>query len=223
MQKKRFYTELAYIIGLLTLAFSTAMMTKADFGLSMVVAPAYLLHAKLYPTLPFFTFGMAEYIFQAALLLLMICIVRRFRVKYIFAFVTAVLYGLLLDLSLSVLSFLPTNLLAVRILLFVVGLVVCSFGVACMFHTYLAPEVYELFVKEVSDRYHFSISKCKTVYDCASCLLAIVLSFAFFGFGTFIGVKWGTVVCALVNGFLIGRISAFLEKHFSFVDLLKRK
>lgn len=39
MKKRVFYTELAYILGLLVLAVGTAMMERADFGMSMVVAP----------------------------------------------------------------------------------------------------------------------------------------------------------------------------------------
>ena len=38
--KKTFYSELAYFIGIAVLALGTAMMEQADFGMSMVVAPA---------------------------------------------------------------------------------------------------------------------------------------------------------------------------------------
>ncbi len=223
MKKKTFYSELAYLFGLILLAFSTAFMTLADFGLSMVVAPAYIFHVKLQPIFSFFSFGMAEYVFQAVLLLLMMLVVRRFRLRYLFAFVTAVIYGFILDFFLFLLAPLPTHLLWVRFLLFFVGMVVCAFGVSLMFHTYLAPEVYELFVKEVAETYKLPVSRFKTIYDCASCLLGIILSFLFFGFGTFVGVNWGTVVCALINGFLIGRFSALLEKHFDFPAAFKGK
>lgn len=223
MQKKTFYSELAYVAGMILLAFSTAAMTMADFGLSMVVAPAYILHVKMHSIFSFFSFGMAEYIFQALLLLLMMLIVRRFRIRYLFAFATAVLYGFLLDFSLFLLSPIPTDALWVRLVLFVGGMAICALGVAFMFHTYIAPEVYELFVKEISDVYKLPIARVKTVYDCTSCLLGIVLSFLFFGFGTFVGVGWGTVVCALINGFLIGLFSKLLEKLFDFPPALKWK
>ena len=54
-----FSTELAYILGILTLALGTALMERADFGVSMVVAPAYLLHLKVSQFYLFFTFGTA--------------------------------------------------------------------------------------------------------------------------------------------------------------------
>ena len=56
--RKTFSTELAYLIGIIVLAFGSAFMEKADFGMSMVVAPAYLLHLKISEFLPFYTFGM---------------------------------------------------------------------------------------------------------------------------------------------------------------------
>ena len=66
MQKKTLiYSEAAYLIGLVVLAFGVALMEAADFGVSMVVAPAYLIYRYLNPMLPFFTFGMSEYCLQA--------------------------------------------------------------------------------------------------------------------------------------------------------------
>ena len=52
--------------------------------------------------------------------------------------------------------------------------------------------------------------------DCCSCALGVVLSLCFFR--TFVGVQWGTILCALINGWLIGRISHILENHFVFED-----
>ncbi len=84
------------------------------------------------------------------------------------------------------------------------------------FHTYIAPEAYELIVKEFSQKFNCNINKVKTAYDCASVALGIIMSFCFFGFGVFKGVGIGTVLCATFNGFLIGRFSKLLEKHFDF-------
>lgn len=220
MKKRTCYTEAAYLLGLVILALATALMEKAGFGLSMVVAPAYLVHLKVSQTLPFFSFGMAEYTFQALLLIVLVLAVRRFRVSYLFSFCTAVLYGLLLDGALWLASPIPGDVLWVRIVCYVVGLVVCSLGVSLLFHTYISPEAYELFVKELTARYGFDIHKCKTVYDCVSCAVGVALSFLFFGFGRFEGVNWGTVVCALVNGWVIGRCTHLLEKRFEFKDAL---
>ena len=62
------------------------------------------------------------------------------------------------------------------------------------------------------------IHRFKTGYDICSCLIGVILSFIFFGFGVFRGVKWGTIICALINGTLIGLCSKFLEQRFEFKD-----
>ena len=220
MNKRRFYTELAYLLGLAALALGAALMAKANFGMSMVVAPAYLLHLHLSQSLPFFSFGMAEYILQAILLLALSLFMRKGKLLYLLALGTAVFYGLLLDGAMALLALVPQAGLPGRILFYLSGLLCCAAGVSMLFHSYLPPEAYELVVKEIAAKYGLAVHKCKTVYDCCSCLLAIVLSFSFFGPWQFVGVKLGTVLCALLNGWLIGRWSAFLEKRFVFQDKL---
>ena len=59
--KKKFSTELAYVLGIVLVAWGVVLMEKADFGVSMVVAPVYLLYRWLSPAWHFFTFGMVEY------------------------------------------------------------------------------------------------------------------------------------------------------------------
>lgn len=218
MSKRIFYTEASYVIGLIILSLATAFTESAGFGVSMVVAPAYLLHLKFVYAFPFFSFGIAEYAFQAALLLLTIVVMRKFRISYLFSFVTAVIYGAFLDLFIKLLGFIPHEQLWIRILFFVIGAVLCSVAVSLLFHTYISPEVYELFVKEVSGKFGVKLSKFKLVYDCSSCLLGILMSFLFFGFGKFEGIGIGTVICAVVNGPLIGFFGKRLEKHFEFKD-----
>ncbi len=217
MKKKVLYTELAYVLGMVLLAFGAAFMTISDFGVSMIVAPAYLIHLKVSEFLPFFSFGMAEYTLQAVLLFVMMLVVRKAKVSYFFSIVTAVLYGFILDGAIAVVSLLPVNT-ALRVFFYIVGLLLSSMGVSFFFHTYIAPEVYELFVKEVSVKFEIDISKVKTVYDCASCVVSILLSFAFFGLWSFEGVKLGTVICALLNGTLIGVWNKACENIWDFKD-----
>lgn len=216
MKKKFFYTEIAYVLGLVIMAFAAAFTEKADFGMSMVVAPAYIIHLKVSQYLPWFTFGVAEYFFQGILVLVTIIVMRKFKMSYLFSFVTAVLYGTLLDGAMALIAPLPDSDFAIRILWYVLGTVLCSFAVSLFFHTYIAPEAYELIVKELSAKYGVDINKVKTAYDCFSTVLGIVLSFAFFGFGVFEGVKLGTVICALINGFLISCFTKLLEHFFEF-------
>lgn len=221
MKKRVFYTEISYILGLVIMAFAAAFTEKANFGMSMVVAPAYILHLKISEFLPWFTFGVAEYVFQGLLIIITVIIMRKFKISYLFSFVTAVIYGTLLDGAMALISALPENTFAIRILWYILGTVFCSFAVSLFFHTYISPEAYELIVKEVSQKFNFNINKVKTAYDCISVVLGIIMSFTFFGFGVFKGVGFGTILCAFINGFLIGKFSKLLEKHFDFRNKFK--
>lgn len=223
MKKKIFYSELAYVFGVILLSFATALARVADFGMSMVVAPAYILHLKISQFLPFFSFGMAEYTLQLFLIICVSVFMKKFKKVYLCSFITAVIYGFLLDFDIKLLSLIPSDEMWVRVLMFIMGMLICSFSVALLFHTYFAPEAYELVVKEVSLKLNKDISKVKTAYDMTSLCVSIILSFSFFGFMQFNGVNIGTLITALFNGFLIGKMSALLEKKFEFKDKLKMR
>lgn len=220
MKKRVFYSEIAYLFGIVLIAMGVVFMEKADFGVSMVVAPAYLLYRWLNPVWSFFTFGTAEYCLQAILLIVMVIVLKKFRLSYLFSFFTAVVYGFVLDGFMLLGAYLPVDAIPVRFIWYVLGMVLCSAGVSMMFHTYISPEVYELFVKEVSQKFGVNINKFKTCYDCVSTAVGLIMSFLIFGMWKFVGVNWGTILCALINGWIIGRFSKFYEKLFEFRDAL---
>ena len=227
--KRTFYSELAYVFGIIFLALGTALMERADFGMSMVVAPAYIIHLRLVRIWPFFSFGMSEYCLQFLLLVLLVIVMRRFKKGYLFSFVTAVVYGFTLDFFMLILRM---NLdeggplrfsgtFTGRCFVYVAGITICSLGVALLFKTYFAPEVYELAVKEITALTGRPIAVVKTTYDMTSLFISVALSFAFFGWMHFEGVKLGTLFTALINGWLIGKISDALDSRYVFRDLME--
>lgn len=216
--KRVFYSELAYLVGILVLAFGTALMEKADFGISMVVAPAYIMHLKLSEYVPFFSFGMSAYVFQAVLLVLLSLFMGKLKKSYFLSFATAFIYGNVLDVAISLVALFPQTGIMGKIVFYIAGMIICAIGIAFLLQTYFPPEAYEMIVKELSPKFNATIGKTKTIYDCCSCVLAIILSLCFFR--SFEGVKWGTIVCAMINGWMIGRICGFLEEKFIFKDAL---
>ena len=205
-----------YVFGVIILAFGCSLMTKADLGISMVVAPAYLIHLKISQTYSFFTFGMAEYLLQFLLIAAMSAILGKVKKNYILSFATAVFYGFVLDVFLYFVKDVQAYNITGRIIYYALGMVLSSLGVALFFHTTFSPCAYDYFVREVAQSKNINITVFKTCYDIVSCMVAIVMSFIFFGFMHFEGVKWGTVICALVNGSIIGFFGKVLEYFFDF-------
>lgn len=215
MRKTRIYTEAAYALGLILLAFGTAFMAYGGFGISMVAAPGYILYLKLSPTLPFFTFGTAGYFVEALVLLGMMLIIKRARFTYLFSFVTAVLYGLLLDAVSLLTALFPADTL-LQLVLYVCGMLLCSCAISLLLLSYFPPAAHEMFVKEVSAYKNRSLGKLKTAYDCTALALTILLSLLFFG--DIRGIGLGTVICAFVNGFCIRTFSDLFKNIFDFRD-----
>lgn len=216
MKKRVFYTELCYLLGVAIVATGTALTAWGDLGISMVVAPAFVLHLKMSQVFDWFTFGVAQYILQASLLILMVCLLRKIKLTYLLSFVTAVFNGLVLDGVSTLLALLPEKLLWQRIVAYICGdLAVCA-GIALVFHTYFSPEAYEMFVMEISKKLKIKLHTFKTIYDCTSLVIAAALSFLLLG--SLQGVGIATVVCAFLNGTLISLFSRLFEKIWIFED-----
>ena len=215
LRKIRLGEEIAYLAAILLMAFGVAFTERGGLGLSMIVAPAYILAGVLG-----LGFGTMEYIVQGVLLLAMTLLLRRFRLTYLFSFLTAFVYGLVLDGVLFLLSALPVHLLVLRILWFALGAVVTAVAVALFFRIYPAPEAYDLFVRDVSRHFGRNQSRFKLIYDLTCALVSVVLSFAFFGFGTFYGIGVGTLVLAFVNGPLIGAAGRMLDRYLELYPML---
>ncbi len=221
-KKLKFSAEIAYFIAIVLLAPAVATLTAADFGISMIVAPAYLLSLKT----TVLSFGQAEYVVQAGVFLLLCVILRRFRPVYLFSFATCLIYGFVLDLWRKIPFFDPQITppgsmdLWLRIVMFVSGVLTTSFAVALFFKTYLYPQVYDFFVKAVSDRYGIRLSLLKTIVDMTCLTASVIMTFAFFG--EIRGVGWGTLVMALFNGSIIGVFSKLLDVTVDFQPTFPR-
>ncbi len=223
--------EECWVLGLVLMAFGVSFVGLSSFGYSMIVAPTFCVFIKVGGLL---SFGTAEYLMQAMILLLLCVLLQRFQLRYLLSFGTAVIYGYLFDFARFCTGDLPTGALWLRTLYFVGGSLLIAFSVAFFFRTYLPTEVYELFVKEMAAKTGLPVHRMKWIYDGGSLLLALILSVSFFGFGLFEhfsfpalgqallegnifeGIGIGTIIAAAVNGPLIGAAGRLLDRFFTY-------
>lgn len=215
MKKPILHTEIAYLIGLLLLAMGNSLSAYADFGVSMVVAPAYILHLALVDVLPWFSFGVAEYAIQAVVIIALIVMTGRVKARFFLSYCTTLLYGVFLDAVSKGVALLPF-VLGVRIGAYVLGFFLCSAGVAMLFTPYFPPGLYEVFVQEVVGKWNGKLGVVKTVYDLCSLLVAVAMSLLLFG--TLRGIGVATVVCAFLNGTFIHLFGKLYTRLFTFKD-----
>ncbi len=207
--------EMAWVIGILVCSLGVCLCTRADFGLSMIAAPPYILHYALRDLWPWFTQGRAEYVWQAVLLIGMCLAVRRFRWRYLLSFAAAFIAGKSIDLWFIVLGGSAAyGSMAARIVAFVLGELLTSVAIAFVFRTSWPVQIYELLVREIADRYSLDVNRVKLVNDISlfvlSAVLSLLLTGGFHGFGV------GTVLITAVNAPLIALCGRLIDRFFTF-------
>ena len=225
MKKLQKSSELLWVFGVVFVALGVAICSKADLGVSMIAAPAFVVYDAISSLWSGFSVGMVEYIIQGILLIIMCIVIRKFNWRYLLAFLVAVIYGYVLDLFLWILSPISFNYVWLRYVMLLVGDIVTAFGVACFFKTYLPLQVYELFVAATAHTFNFKISTFKSIFDKALLVISIVLALSLFGdvatfdwttiyYKSFHSIGLGTIITTLINPTLINTCSIFIDKIF---------
>lgn len=213
--KNKVINILNWVLGMLLCSLGVCMCTKAGFGLSMIGAPPYIIHVWLRERFSWFTQGTSEYVWEALILFVVIIIVRRFKVKYLFSFGVAVLLGLMIDFWFLVMG--GNGILEnmpMRIAYFAIGTIITSIAVSLYFRTQMPLQVYELAVVEISDKFSIDQGRLKWITDILYLVISVILSLVLTGKLTGIGV--GTVIITVVNAPFItqcGKIVDRLEKN----------
>lgn len=215
MKKIKIYSELVYIVALLGLSFSVAMAAAADFGVSMIVAPAYIVSLKF----TVFTFGQWDYILQGVLFIAFCVAMKRFKPIYLVSFATCVIYGTVLDMWRAIIPHFNTAItpagsmaMPVRIIYFVLSMFLTAATVALFFRVYIYPQVCDLFVTGITSKYKVNRIRFKRIFDFSCLSISLILTLLFFGKLRGIGV--GTLIVTVLNGVLIGGFGKLYDRYF---------
>ncbi len=217
--------ELMWLLGIIFVALGVAICSKAELGVSMIAAPAFVVYDAVAPLWSGFSVGMTEYILQGLMLVLLCAVIRRFNVRYLLAFAVAVIYGYALNFFIYILGGITPDALWLRWLMLIVGDVVSAFGVACFFRTYMPLQVYELFVAELSHHFGFDINRTKQIFDLSLLALSVGLALILFGgedlggigkavFRSYHGLGLGTLVTTVINSPLIALMGGLVDRFF---------
>lgn len=225
MKKIKQSNEILWLLGIIFVALGVSICNKADLGVSMIAAPAFVVSEALSSLFEFFNVGVTEYILQGILLLFMCVIIRHFNWRYLLAFVVAVLYGYVLNFFLWILGDVQVNSVLVRWALLLLGDCLVGFGVACYFRTYMPLQVYELFVAEISRHFDIGLSKTKWCFDMVLLVISIILAFSLFGDAktfdwstiwrsSYHNIGIGTLVTTAINSPIISLMGKLIDRIF---------
>lgn len=218
-------SELLWLLGIIFVALGVSICSKADLGVSMIAAPAFVIYEAIAPLWIGFSVGMTEYIIQGLMLVLLCIIIGRFNWRYLFAFAVAVIYGYTLNFFLFLLSGITFDSILIRYVMLILGDIITAFGVACFFGTYLPLQVYELFVTELAGRFKLNINKVKSLFDITLLVLSFVLALTLFGdaadfdlksigYKSYHSIGLGTLITTAINAPIIAAMGKLIDRFF---------
>ena len=195
-----------FACGVVINSFAIALITKGDMGTSQISSVPYVLSLR-FPL----SFGMMTFIMNMVFIALQVALLRRdFHPVQLLQILVNVLFSAMIDVGMSLLSFLTPTTLWQRLLCVAAGCCIMGFGIVIEVSPNVLMVPGEGIVRALSIVMH---AKYGIVFDITLIAIAVVLSFAFFG--TLRGVGLGTVISALCVGSVINginRVFAFPER-----------
>ena len=206
MEKLKRY--LIFLVGLFVNSLGVSLITKANLGTSPISSIPYVLSLN-FP----FTLGNFTIFFSIFLIVLQLIILRKnFKLEHILQIPVSIIFGYFIDFAMILLSWVNPEEYLMKIVYLLIGCLILGVGV---YMEVLADVVMlpgESFVRAIVLIWKTNFGTTKICFDVSMSVIAAVLSFVFAG--RLAGVREGTVIAALLVGFiarLIGKKLAFLK------------
>ena len=206
MEKLKRY--LIFLVGLFVNSLGVSLITKANLGTSPISSIPYVLSLN-FP----FTLGNFTIFFSIFLIVLQLIILRKnFKLEHILQIPVSIIFGYFIDLTMILFSWVNPEAYVMKIVYLLIGCLILGVGV---YMEVLADVVMlpgESFVRAIVLTWKTNFGTTKICFDVSMAVIAAVLSFVFAG--RLDGVREGTVIAALLVGFiarLIGKKLAFLK------------
>ena len=206
MEKLKRY--LICLVGLFVNSLGVSLITKANLGTSPISSIPYVLSLN-FP----FTLGNFTIFFSIFLIVLQLIILRKnFKLEHILQIPVSIIFGYFIDLTMILFFWVNPEAYIMKIVYLLMGCLILGVGV---YMEVLADVVMlpgESFVRAIVLTWKTNFGTTKICFDVSMSVIAAVLSFVFAG--KLAGVREGTVIAALLVGFiarLIGKKLVFLK------------
>ena len=206
MEKLKRYV--IFLVGLFVNSLGVSLITKANLGTSPISSIPYVLSLN-FP----FTLGNFTIFFSIFLIVLQLIILRKnFKLEHILQIPVSIIFGYFIDLTMILFSWVNPEAYIMKIVYLLIGCLILGVGV---YMEVLADVVMlpgESFVRAIVLTWKTNFGTTKICFDVSMSVIAAVLSFIFAG--RLAGVREGTVIAALLVGFiarLIGKKLVFLK------------
>ena len=198
---------LIFLVGLFINALGVSLVTKASLGTSPISSIPYVLSLHFPLTLGNFTI-----LFSIFLILLQVLILRKnFKLENILQIPVSIAFGYFIDLTMYLFFWVKPENYIVKVIALLVGCIVLGFGVYLEVLADVVTLPGESFVRAIVQTWKTNFGTTKIIFDSSMTIIAGGLSFLFFG--RLNGVREGTIIAALLVGF----IARLFGKHLEFI------
>ena len=192
---------LLFLVGLFVSSLGVSLVTKANLGTSPISSIPYVLSLN-FP----FTLGNFTIIFSLFLIALQVLILRN-----ILQIPVSIAFGYFIDFTMYIFFWVNPQNYLIKIVTLLIGCIILGFGVYIEVIADVVMLPGESFVRAIVQTWNTNFGTTKIVFDCSMTIIAGILSFVFSG--KLNGVREGTVIAALLVGF----IARLFGKHLEFV------
>ena len=207
VKKNKLKRYLLFLVGLFINALGVSLVTKASLGTSPISSIPYVLSLNFPLTLGNFTI-----IFSILLILLQILILRKnFKIENILQIPVSIAFGYFIDLTMYMFFWVNPQNYVLKLVALLAGCIVLGFGVYIEVLADVVMLPGESFVRAIVQTMNTNFGTTKIIFDSTMTVVAGVLSVIFFG--RLNGVREGTIIAALLVGF----IARLFGKHLEFI------
>ena len=188
------------------MAVGITLMVKAKLGTSPISSMPYVFSLKLTSV----SLGTLTFLWNIILILGQIFILgKKFERYQLIQVPISILFGIFVDISKSILNFINPQTYVCSLFVLIVGCVILAIGVNFTILADVVMNSGEAFVKAVTIRNGKSFGDMKVIFDVSLVMLSVLASFIFFG--KIEGVREGTIIAAIISGFIIKFLNKILK------------
>lgn len=195
---------LVYLVGLYCMAIGVVFSATSSLGVSPVGSLANVIYQiGLDLNISFVSLGNCTTAVYCLYILVELLILRReFKPQMLLQLVASILFGWMVNWATAMLSFLPApSNYGIQMVYLLCSIPMVALGVMLYLSPNILPTPGEGMSLAISSKTGLSIGTSKTVFDCSLVVLSALVSLVYFH--GLVGVREGTVICALLVGFVM--------------------
>lgn len=200
-------------LGIVINSFGIAFITEGSLGTSPISSVPYVISLRFED----WSFGTVTFIMNMIFILAQIILLRReFKPIQLLQILANLLFSACIDISTSLLWWFQPSFIPLQILSVLLGCLILALGIAIEVAPNAVVVPGEGIVRAITRVTKIRFGTVKICFDVSLVVIALVLSIVFFG--GIRGLGLGTIICALIVGWLVNQI----DEHLPLIRHIRR-